>query len=607
MRKAEPAFKFKYELILAFCTTLIISLFFVVFIHSRQISKTTEGQFVQFMQQVTDQLNKNIENSIKDIDRIQFFYIYDIDLLKIMKKKKPSGTEEYVAFVKDNRKMTQYFINSITMNEDIVNIFVRTEKGNEYAHPNIGESNINPGTKARLEAFIADNPGQLFVFPTGHYRYVSSVRDVITIGRACIDPNTNRQIGYSLVNISYRIFEKLFENLDSDARMRVFVHNGEKILYHSQKNDIEKEDFEEVIQKTYQKNDTMRAKIGKSKYLLVSNHSDYTGLTVVEYVPRALVNQSVMRNTTLYWQLTVAIMLLAVVISVKIASRISRPILHLEKAMADVKDNKNLKMIKNRATTQEVWSLTESYNTMVTAAKDWLRKEKQYQSNQKKLALMTLELQVNPHFLYNTLNLISARAYMNEQPEILEITEHLGELLRFNLKANQIVTLREELEQVEKYIKIQKLSRSRNIVFLTEIEPRLYRQQILKSTLQPLVENAILHGLRDREEDALLKITASVIEGDVIIGITDNGTGMDEAQVESITEKLGQSIDSFLLEAHKDHIGVRNVHFRIVDHYGKEYGLTIESYSNIGTTVSVKLPLQFKKGEEEYDKSSHCR
>ncbi|MCX8128674.1 MAG: histidine kinase [Clostridia bacterium] len=598
MLKKGPSLKLQYELILAFCTIIIIPLIFVVFIHSKQISKTTEAQFVQFMQQVTDQMNKNIEKSIRDIDRMQFFYIYDTDLLKIIKRKKPSKEAYDKEYYDNNFKITNYMNTAMAINENIMSVFVHTAEGYEYGVPDFApETNPFIEQKAKLEAHAHNAPRDLFMMLIGHYNYVSSVKDVITIGRACHDPYTHKYLGYIATNISYRIFEKLFENINSDNRMSVFVHNGSKILYHSEKNNVKEEDLKEVINLTFEKNSVFKSEITGSKYLLVSSYSDYAGLTVVEYVPMTLINQSAAKNSGDYWKVTLLIVALAIVLSANIAYRISKPVSKLEKAMAAFKKSKEFNTIINKANTRELWSLTESYNATVKAAKEWLEKEQQYLKNKRKLELLTLELQINPHFLYNTLGLISSKAYTNEQPEIVEVTKNLSELLRFNLKEKQMITLEEELEQVKRYIQIQKLGLSQEFIVVFDVDSRFNSQKILKATIQPLIENIIVHGFGKNHKYGLLKISAVEEDGDLIIAVTDNGTGMDEIQVKEINSQLRQPIDSYLLSEEKKHIGLKNVHYRIWQQFGEKYGLSIESIKNIGTTAYIRIPLEVEECE----------
>lgn len=593
MRKGSPSFKFKYELFFAFCVIIIIPLIFVVFIHSRQISKTTEEHHVEFMQHVTDQLKKNIENSIKDIDKIQFFYLYDYDLLKILKKKRPENKNEYEEYLKDNIRMTKYLNNVIGTNDNIVTVLIHTNNGNEFSVPE--SFNIDDEIKLRLDRYSKSRPKELFLVLTGQYQYVSSVKDVITIGRGCVDPNTNKVIGYSIVNISYRIFENLFENLNTDSRMNVFVHNGEKILYHSKKNSVNEEDLKDIIHQSSKKSIEFQADISGEKYLLVSNYSEYTGLNVVEYIPLSFVNESAVINSESYWAMTLVIMVLAIILSATIAYRISYPISRLEKAMTSLRERKKFDVISNQAATREMWSLTQSYNATVLATKEWLEKEQQYQINKTKLELMTLELQINPHFLYNTLSLISSKAYVNEQPEIEEVTKYLSELLRFNLKEKQMVNISEELEQVKRYLQIQKMGLSREFIVVYDVDERFNKQCILKATIQPLVENAIVHGFQNKSEYDLLKISAISDGSDLIIGVTDNGKGINEAKVKEINELLKQPIDVHLLSDGKRHIGLVNVHYRLCQKFGEKYGLLLESIEGIGTTVYIRLPVQLEE------------
>lgn len=205
---------------------------------------------------------------------------------------------------------------------------------------------------------------------------------------------------------------------------------------------------------------------------------------------------------------------------------------------------------------------------------------------QKDAQFKMLASQINPHFLYNTLETIRMRAFCNGDKELADIVKKLGKIMRRNLEVtNNIVSLKSELEMIEGYLDIQSLRFKGKVEYKFEIEVEIEKYKILPLLLQPIVENAFKHGLEASTSIGEIKISIYDEVGYLIIEVSDNGVGIDKERLDFINEKL----ESYKNNNSKS-IGISNVNERIKMFYGEEYGLYILSSSDIGTKVIMLLP-----------------
>ena len=197
--------------------------------------------------------------------------------------------------------------------------------------------------------------------------------------------------------------------------------------------------------------------------------------------------------------------------------------------------------------------------------------------------------QINPHFLYNTLETIRMKAFCNGDKEIADIVKKLGKIMRRNLEVSgKMVSLQSELELIENYLQIQSMRFEGMVKYELNIEASVRKEgyKILPLLLQPVVENAFIHGLEEKKEKGTIII--DILENDecLIVKVKDDGVGIEPDKLEIINHKLALSEEN-----NGKSIGMINVNQRIKIHYGKQYGLSIESKFGKGTIVTLSLPI----------------
>lgn len=276
---------------------------------------------------------------------------------------------------------------------------------------------------------------------------------------------------------------------------------------------------------------------------------------------------------------------LCIIFSLLISRSLSRPVSELNNAMVKMQAG-DLGTRLEINSTDEFGRLGQSFNQMAQDLNQYMQTIVENQHEMDEARIRLLQAQLNPHFLYNTLDTVKWLAKINNIPEIASISNNLAIILRQCVSANYFVTLSKELDMVESYIDIQRIRFSGRFEYTVDVPPELEDCEIPKLILQPIVENAILHGLEDKQ-DGHIYIYAAAGEDTLLIQVTDNGRGMPAEEAKS----LNAPKDGY----HEGHLGLHNVQSIIQKNYGTQFGLYARAIEDIGTTITVKLPL--KRGE----------
>ena len=232
-----------------------------------------------------------------------------------------------------------------------------------------------------------------------------------------------------------------------------------------------------------------------------------------------------------------------------------------------------------------LWTMIRDIQRLLSQIYQERLHAEQLKTRQREVEFKMLASQINPHFLYNTLEIIRMKARINHQPEIEELVKMLAKILRSNVSAGDMdVPLQQELTLVESYLKIQQYRFDERLEYRINVEEALRKIPVLPLILQPLVENSIIHGMEDKEGVVHIDISACWDGEDVLVIVEDDGLGIEPEMLKALREGLNSR------ELNKTHIGICNVHQRLRLKYGAEYGLTIESEAGSYTRVAVRLP-----------------
>ena len=306
-----------------------------------------------------------------------------------------------------------------------------------------------------------------------------------------------------------------------------------------------------------------------------------TGLYSVLIRPHVFTNDTTRSMYTVLLFMAAGSFILSIAVAVGISSFLSKPIHVLHDAMDEVQEG-NLDTHVEMDRPDEFGELAENFNIMTKRISSYMeeRVQREKELNETRIAMM--QSQLNPHFLYNTLDTMKWVAKANHIPEIATLAAKLAKILRTSISNAQFITLREEMSLVESYAEIQKIRFNGKFDFQYEIDPETEEIMVPKLIVQPIVENAVIHGLADADEGHIF-VRAYRERSELVIEVSDDGCGISD----EVIRRLGNRDK----EQRNGHIGFYNVDTIIRLYYGKDYGLRAERLEAGGTKVTIRIPV----------------
>lgn len=326
----------------------------------------------------------------------------------------------------------------------------------------------------------------------------------------------------------------------------------------------------------------------KDSEVFVASLGD-TGLTSVLLRPEIFTGGLTGSMYSVLFLMTAFSFLLCLFVASRLSSHLSQPILLLNRAMEKVKKgNLDTRVQMERA--DEFGQLAASFDAMTAQLDQYMKEQVAQQKKLNEVQIAMMQAQLNPHFLYNTLDTMKWVAKANHIPEIATLSAKLAKILRTSISSPQMITLKEEMELVDSYAEIQKIRFGGRFTFTSELPQELSGTFVPKLMIQPIVENAMIHGLADCDNGTIhVKVHRLEAQGLLCIEVTDDGCGISDEVLKCLNSRDREKLSG--------HIGFYNVDMVIRLHYGDGYGLQAERRQEGGTCVRILLP----DGEQNRD------
>ncbi len=419
------------------------------------------------------------------------------------------------------------------------------------------------------------------------YRYLfSAVQDINLVGGDKTDYYSNLgKMNYSitlLINFNESFFQNILDNSISIKGSNYYIisDKGNIVFRSDGKHPATKENPTWLSVASYNKAGTTLAHINGEEKLICFNTSKVTGWITAASIP---LDQLLARlNTIKFYIIFIWCILtvLSLILAFLISGKITRPINNLVAAMKNLGEGKFISPVKI-ISNNEIGYLTSKFNEM-----DWkIHKliEENYKTaiREKEAQIMALNIQLNPHFLYNYLNTINWMAIQNEQNEISDMLVNLSTMLQYTTRnKDEIVDFKDDLEWLKSYVNVMSKRYEGIFIIKYDIDILLLDYKVPKLFLQPFIENAMIHGFEEIEKGGIIIISGSIDNNFRFFRVEDNGKGMNQDKIDVI------------LHSDPGSIGISNVNKRIKLLYGDEYGVQIESEFNKGTKVTICMPLE---------------
>lgn len=454
--------------------------------------------------------------------------------------------------------------------EFIKKIFLVSENGNIISNEKVNlETNKDMKNISWYKKLINSN-NMAFASKADFSKISSdSSKNIISISKEIKDKN-NKRLGFVVINLSYKFLEDFLSTINFGKDGYVFILSSEEELLFKSKNmeDFGKKDYEKLLKKRMKPE---KMDFVSSNVFIPNTQWKLVGISfsnAISNLKKQLIESSLI--------LALIVFVLTLLVSIFVSKKISKPIIYL---IGEIKktDKKLYKIKSLPQASSEIQILTKEYNNLIdrifVLTEDIEKKEEQKRTYQVK----ALQSQINPHFLYNTLDTILWLVEFGENEKAIKVTKNLGMLLRNSLNIDEdFVKLDKEIEHAKNYLDIQKIRYDNKFTyeFIKKIETSsLY---VPKLILQPIIENAIYHGIREKKSKSYIKIIVEKNPEYLIIKIIDNGLGPKEKK-ENIPTKLGG-------------IGMENVNYRIKLLCGEKYNLKMQREKD-ETIVTYKLKI----------------
>ena len=561
-------------------------LFFIVttlnlYSYSEYEFAKTEKLIKNFNISLTKQINQKID-TVLDVSKYPLI-IPEIDTVnKILQSDKPYSIDEYNYLL--------YLCDMMLIQNESVNgayIYNLTGTGVYTSRNNSNDILKNPS----LEKWFIDavnSPSQTSVTDnidvSNIFKYTdSSDTKLIAITRKIIDLKTQKITGILLLTLPT---DSILSLLKSD----IPFNNQVISLYNSSGNLITSTDPNKTLDQ-YQK---YIDKINPSPNIEYINDNlqhiiCYNNLlpykwTLITSIPKNDAYHISSLYIILFVSNLIFCLILFIIIYIFFLRRIFQPIEHLIENMSS-RVERNLSYSFKYNKNDEIGILVNSYNDMKNRINNLININYKSKIEQKELELKQLQNQINPHFIYNTLESIHMMAEINDDPETSTMAEYFGTIIRYSMNRRiNTVKLKEEIAIIENYIYLQRIRFDTLFTIENLVNDDVLECEIIKMIIQPLIENSIYHGLSECSGDGKIIIQALHIDNNLVITISDNGIGIEEKRLRSLNDYINGKNESF------NGIALRNINRRLKLHYGNDYGLEVFSVLGKGTSMTLTLP-----------------
>ncbi|NQX71165.1 sensor histidine kinase [Paenibacillus alba] len=456
------------------------------------------------------------------------------------------------------------------------------------------ERNLELVRSSEMLKQIDGSSGNNIWFPMQRRDYLThdSEETVMTLGKRIVNIYTGQKLGILVLNIKESSLSAIYQKIGSIQDGSYFIVNDTGVVVSSQQPQDVLQEVADPAMKEWITSGTHTSDLTSfqhEKTLVVSSDVPSFGWKLISMAPLESLTADTRKITLLIVLIGLVCLFFALLGAGMLSQLIAKPIMGLTKHMKKVKEG-TLDHEFQIDSEDEIGLLASGFNAMIRRIQELLTNINFEQKKKREYELALIQAQIKPHFLYNTLDVIYTLSEMGRARDVQRTTKALADFYRVALsKGRETITLEEEVHNVKDYLSIQRIRYSDVFTFEFDMHNEVLAGLIPKLTIQPLVENAIYHGLKTKGSLGLLKVTGEIVEGKIRIIVSDDGVGMPPERLEALVSKP---------ETEQEAVGygLRNVKDRIQLYFGEEYGLQIESQLGQGTKVTLWLPFQSEEG-----------
>ena len=562
-------------------------LILTIFSYQRYVKTTHErmdSSSVHLLENATAEANRRLEAIHNTSYTFNFYYK---DSGSLVQELEPFTSEEEIPgiyqYYKTYKELGRTCQNLLLADSNIYGIYIFTPGGYVFDYPNGENGTVPNNTQFTDDAWYRDTlalDGRYYISAVDDHALFTGSRRSVYFAQCLKDVYSHKLTGVLLIDCDPDMFNLSSVNLMPDISFLTIDNaDTQAVLYTNDTEDIKSRPPKNLYMSQADLALTPLRLTVMIDYDTLFREYNVTGILLI-----------------LIGGILIAGLILA---SYLIAGYIVKPISHLSRKMASQKGHTLISSTRYLNRTDEIGTLYNEYNAMVETLNTAVKQDYQDKLVILDAQMKSLEARINSHFLFNTLEAINSMAEIDENEQIATMSQALGNMFRYALKTqSELVTVNDELRHVNDYVTIQQIRFDDRFRLQIDMTEDFRQLKVLKLILQPLVENALYHGLRYCTCGDMIRISGECRDSCIYIDVYDNGCGMDGETLEALQATLHEEA-SFTELGHrnKQSIGLKNIHSRIELYYGRGYGLTVTSRKDAWTNVQIRLPL-LQGGEE---------
>lgn len=564
-------------------TSLVAVLLIVISIYSRlssQLYDTVKQENVSLVNRVDSSMEVYLRNIMKLSDTIYYGIVKNANLSE-------DSIGEKLTLLYNNNKEQVSNIALISKEGEPISVVPAARFRNNFKAED-EEWFVNALNKTENIHFTLPHVQKMFEKGDNGYNWVISMSRAVEI---TVGGSTEQAV--LLIEMAYQGLEEVLDEVTLGNGGYIYLMDSKgEIIWHPK--------FELIASGRVKENNLVAAGyddgsreevFNGTRQTVVTKTVGYTGWKLVGVIKGTGISLNMLKTRLFIVFVILLIIFIVILINSYISFRVTNPIRELEKSVKALEEG-NLDADIYMGGSYEVQHLGKSVQDMKFRIKGLMQDIVNEHEEKRKSEFDSLQAQINPHFLYNTLDIIVWQIENEKQSEAVHTVTALARFFRLSLgKGKNIVTVKDEIDHVKNYLMIQHMRFKNKFDYEFDIAEDVLELPSLKLMLQPLVENAIYHGMEFMDGDGLILVKAWREENELYLSVADNGLGMTEDKVEMIL--TGKSSSG---NGRGSGIGVKNVNERIKLYFGEAYGITIDSEPDEGTKVTIHLPVKAERG-----------
>ncbi|WP_339253711.1 sensor histidine kinase [Paenibacillus sp. FSL P2-0136] len=572
------------KLIVVFIFLISLPITYVSYLSSRSTFHSVLVNATSSAGQVAGSASDTIDRYVADLKRYTALPLYNTDVQFYLEQQdtdwdKNTGMSMFLSYLSHTK-------------EEIVAVYLVDKYGSVYYDKASGISELFPAERlAQWQSLTREG-----VTPVIQGRHTIRVnagdsREVFSVLRNVSSVSSLQKIGIIVFDISISLFKGIVDPVNAvTLGSTMIVDDRGGVMYASPQADGSSrllEDYtDQFLQKVKGPEGHFQLSLEGKEYLAVYTVSRRTGWTTLVSIPLERILSPVAKTRNAQMLTTLVIIAFALIVATFISHALTKPLKSLVRLMKQVQHG-NLDVWVNPRFNDEIGMLGSHFNRMIIRVKGLLEEVTLTEKRKQKADMRTLQNQINPHFIYNTLESIRMLAEGSDDPRVAKLTYLLGIQMRYGVvRSEELVTIRQELDHTRNYLDMLQIRFPDKFSLEIEVPDNLLPLPVIKLVFQPIVENAVFHGLEPKEGPGTIRVTGRAEGNQAVFCVEDDGVGMNKHTLHTLNDSLACGADG-----ERFGIGLSNVNERLRMDYGSPFGLRVESEAGRGTRVILRIEI----------------